>query len=57
MENMVNRIENYQNGTLSFEKTVVLFQELVDSGMLWCLDNKTCSRANELINRGYVLQR
>ena len=57
MENMVNKIQNYQNGALSFEKTVTLFQELVDSGVLWQLDNKLCSKANDLIDRGHVLQR
>ena len=50
-------IEKYENGDLSFEKTVDLFQRIVDSGMLWRFDNSIYSDINKLIDRGYVLAR
>tara|TARA_R100000005_G_C4980035_1_gene190047 strand:+ start:522 stop:698 length:177 start_codon:yes stop_codon:yes gene_type:complete len=50
-------IEKYERGDLSFEKTVDLFQRIVDSGMLWRFDNGIHVDINELIDRGYVLAR
>jgi len=50
-------IEKYENGDLSFENTVDLFQRIVDSGMLWRYNNHIFSDANNLIERGYVLAR
>ena len=61
METFVNftslEIEKYENGALSFENTVDLFQRLVDSGMLWRYNNHICADANKLIDRGYVIER
>jgi len=50
-------IQKYETGNLSFEKTVDLFQRIVDSGMLWRFDNHIYTDANKLIDRGYVLAR
>lgn len=57
MQYMLERIEEYQNGKLSFEKTVMLFQQLVDTGMLWRVNENIMKDVNELIERGYVLKR
>ena len=57
MQTMLERIEDYQNGDLSFEKTVMLFQELVDTGLLWRVNSNIFNDVSELIERGYVLQR
>jgi len=57
MQYMLERIEEYQNGKLSFEKTVMLFQQLVDTGMLWRVNENILKDVDELIERGYVLKR
>ena len=56
MQYMLERIEEYQNGKLSFEKTVMLFQQLVDTGMLWRVNENILKDVYELIERGYVLK-
>ena len=53
----VEEVESYENGELSFEKTVFLFQKLIDSGRLWKMNSHFLSQANYLIERGYVKQR
>ena len=50
-------IEDYENGTLSFEKKVDLLQRLIDSGMLWRFSNEYFLEANSLIARGYLYER
>ena len=57
MQHMLERIEEYKNGKLSFEKTVMLFQQLVDTGMLWRVNENILKDVDELIERGYVLKR
>ena len=57
MKDMLDKLEQYEEGTLSFEKTVYLFQKLVDSGYLWRVNNEVYVDANELIERGYVIRR
>ena len=57
MQFTAEEIEKYETGDLSFEKTVDLFQRIVDSGMLWRFDNHIYSDANRLIERGYVWAR
>lgn len=57
MQYMLEKIEEYQNGSLSFEKTVMLFQQLVDTGMLWRVNENILKDVDELIERGYVLKR
>ena len=53
----VEEIELYESGKLSFEKTVFLFQKLIDSGRLWKMNSHFLVQANHLIERGYVKQR
>ena len=50
-------VEAYQNGDLSFEKTVDLFQKLVDTGLLWKMNSNIIQDVHHLIDRGYVLER
>jgi hypothetical protein len=50
-------VEAYHNGDLSFEKTVDLFQKLVDSGLLWKMNSNVIQDVHKLIERGYVLER
>lgn len=50
-------LEAYERGTLFFSDTVVLFQYLLDSDLLWSLSrgkSMYLSTADELISRGYV---
>jgi|TARA_R110000824_G_scaffold20422_2_gene76901 hypothetical protein len=56
-QKILDRIEEYEHGKLSFERTVLLFQDLVDTGMIWKVDTNLCEEAYKLIERGYVLQR
>jgi len=52
-----DEVELYESGKLSFEKTVFLFQKLIDSGRIWKMNPYFLSQANHLIERGYVKQR
>lgn len=53
----VDEVEQLENGSLIFEKQVDLIQRLIDSGMLWRLNNNIYQHANYLIERGYVYDR
>ena len=53
----VDEVEQLENGSLVFEKQVDLIQRLIDSGMLWRLNNNIYQHANYLIERGYVYDR
>lgn len=48
------RIIDYENGELTHEQTVELFQHLVDSGLAWQLQGHYGRRAIELIENGEV---
>ena len=54
---ILERIQEYEHGVLSFEKTVLLFQDLVDYGLLWKVNSNLYEEAYKLIERGYVLAR
>jgi hypothetical protein len=50
-------LEAYEHGTLFFSDTVVLFQYLLDSDLLWSFSRGKAmylTTANELLKRGYV---
>jgi hypothetical protein len=50
-------LEAFEGGTLFFSDVVVLFQDLLDTGMIWSLSRGKSiylDTANELIERGYV---
>jgi hypothetical protein len=50
---LVSRIIAFESGELD-DKTVALFQELVDSGMAWSLQGFYGRTARDLIERGLV---
>jgi len=50
-------IEQYESGGLSFEKTVRLFQDLVDSGKIINMNNDYYAQANNLIDLGHIIQK
>jgi hypothetical protein len=47
-------IIRYENVELAFEDEIILFQELVNSGLAWSLQGSYGRRAVELIKRGLV---
>tara|TARA_R110000824_G_scaffold195992_1_gene378961 strand:- start:7394 stop:7570 length:177 start_codon:yes stop_codon:yes gene_type:complete len=54
---LFKEIEQYESGGLSFEKTVKLFQNLVDSGKIINMNNDYYARANSLIDFGHITQK
>lgn len=55
--NLVDRIIDYETGTLSKGETIKLFQYLVDSGMAWRLQGHYGRMAEALIEAGLVKPR
>jgi len=52
--NLISKIIEYEEGILSSEDTIDLFQELVDSGMAWTLQGSYGRMAEYLISVGEV---
>lgn len=48
----INTIIAYEQGELSYEDTVQMFQELIDSGEAWTLQEHYGRTAAALINEG-----
>lgn len=53
-QDIVGAIIEFEQGTLSQDETIELFQELVDRGLAWQLQGMYGRLASELIARGYV---
>jgi len=53
-KNLVSSIIEYEQGTLSDEETIDLFQELVNSGRAWSLQGHYGRTAQALIDAGLV---
>lgn len=47
-----DKIIAYENGELTYEEFVQLFQELIDNGMAWTLQGSYGRTAKALIERG-----
>ena len=52
-----NKLNHFQQDTLPLDSEINRFQKIIDSGMLWALDNEDIVKANNLINNGYIIQR
>ena len=54
MGDLVNRMIQWENGEMTEEEVISLFQELVDNGMAWTLQGIYGKTANDLIGTGLV---
>jgi hypothetical protein len=50
---LTDRIINYEQGGLSSNETIALFQELINNGMAWSLQGHYGRTATHLIDAGY----
>ncbi len=48
----INRIMDYEDGQLSEEEAIALFQDLIDSGLVWQLQGSYGRTASALIEEG-----
>ena len=44
---------DYENGHLDLDQTIELFQALIDSGQIWCLQGHYQRMAETLVHNGY----
>jgi hypothetical protein len=44
---------NYENGSLSGEDTITMFQQMIDSGLAWKLQGHYGRTANALVEAGH----
>ena len=54
---IVDAILSYECGTLSYSKTIQMFQVLVNTGQAWTLQGSYGRTAKELIERGLIYER
>jgi len=54
MFNIVEQINEYENGNLTDQEVIELFQELVDTGVVWTLQGSYGRVAFDLIEQGLV---
>ena len=50
----VDRIMDYENGELSFDETLNLFQDLVDTGLAWSLQGSYGREAVQFLRQGLI---
>ena len=50
----VDMIMAYENGELEIDETIALFQELLDSGLVWQLQGSYGRVAHHLLLNGYI---
>ena len=51
---IVNKIIDYESGTLNEEETIELFQELLNTGIVWQLQGHYGRTARVLFKAGYI---
>ena len=49
---MIDKIIAYENGELDNDDCIALFQELIDSGLVWTLQGHYGRTATQLIEQG-----
>jgi len=54
MQNLTERIVEYENGELNQDQTIQLFQELVDSGLIMQLQGHYGRMAFQLMEAGLI---
>jgi hypothetical protein len=54
--NIIGQMVQYEQGELSFEETVELFQALLESGLIYNLQGIYQRTAQSLIEEGYILE-
>jgi hypothetical protein len=57
MTELTKRIVAYEQGRTTHDETVVLFQELFDSGIVWDLQGHYGRRAYEMLQEGLINER
>jgi hypothetical protein len=57
MNDLVDRIIDYESGLMEEEDAVEFFQDLVDSGLAWQLQGHYGRTASRLIDAGLVKQK
>ena len=54
MDDLTSKLITYEEGHLSDEETIDLFQHLVDTGLVWSLQGFYGRTAAFLIEQGYI---
>jgi len=54
MFNIVEQISEYEEGTLTDDEVIELFQELVNTGVVWSLQGSYGRMAIHLIEQGLI---
>jgi hypothetical protein len=52
----IDKIIAFEQGKLDFEATIELFQELIDSGLVWKLQGSYGRTARGLIDEGWCVE-
>ena len=52
--NVLDKIVSYELGEMSEKEEIELFQELVDTGVIWSLQGSYQRRAKEMIYNGII---
>ena len=55
MQNLTERIIEYEQGVLSQDQTIQLFQELFDSGLVWNLQGHYGRLCYQLLEAGLII--
>lgn len=55
MMNFASRLHDYENGDMDDDDMLILFQDLVDTGLAWQLQGSYGRTAQALIDNGIIL--